>query len=69
MSLYLNITLLLMIWIRQVAENDPAEWAYLKYSCDNKTECKYVYNGAIINDCEAGYVADYMLIYYSCLPG
>ena len=52
-----------------MAENDAGDWAYLKFTCDNKTECSYVYEGVLINECESGYIADYMLIYYSCSPG
>ena len=49
--------------------NYPENWILLKYRCDNQTSCGYVYEGVVINDCEPGYVADYMEIFYNCIPG
>ena len=52
-----------------VVTNYPEVWALLQYTCYNQTSCSYEYKGNVINDCEQGYMADYMEIFYSCLPG
>ena len=52
-----------------MAENSIGEWIILKYRCDNQTDCTYTHEGALINECEDQYVADYLQVFYSCLPG
>ena len=52
-----------------VEENSPPDWLYLLSLCDNQTSCSYEYRGSVIDECEVGYVADYMLITYDCNPG
>ena len=52
-----------------VSDVRPDDWVYLLYLCQNQTECAYEYAGSVIDECEEGYVADYMQIFYSCLPG
>ena len=54
---------------QDVEATREADWIALKVTCDNKTSCGYQYLGAAINDCEQDYVADYMRIFYTCLPG
>ena len=52
-----------------MSEQSPTEWAALLAKCNGKTSCSHQYEGVVINDCEAGYVADYMQITYTCPPG
>ena len=52
-----------------MSEQSPAEWAALLGKCSGKTSCSHEYTGEVINDCEPGYVADYMQISYTCPPG
>ena len=52
-----------------VRENRPSDWVALKVSCDNRTSCSYEYKGSEIDECEDGYLADYMQIYYDCGTG
>ena len=53
----------------QVEQCEPNDWVALKYTCDNKTSCDWQYTGRVLDECEAGYVADYMQIFFDCLPG
>ena len=41
----------------------------LQATCDNRTTCDYDYLGSVIDDCEPSYIADFMNIFFSCLPG
>ena len=54
---------------QDVEETRESDWIALKVTCDNQTSCDYQYLGAGINDCEVDYVADYMRVFYTCLPG
>ena len=49
-----------------VSENRPEDWVSLKYQCDNKTSCEFQYRGSVIDQCQEGYIADYMDIDYDC---
>ena len=55
--------------VESVEESRPQDWLALKAMCDNKTSCQWEYQGSVIDSCEQGYVADYMSILYTCLPG
>ena len=52
-----------------VAETNPDAWIALLYACTNQSECTYQYTGVIINECELGYMADYMQVDYTCETG
>ena len=52
-----------------VNQNTPSDWTNLKALCDGKTSCAYEYNGWVIDACQAGYVADYMQIFFDCKSG
>ena len=52
-----------------MSDHSPTEWAALLAKCNGQTSCSHQYEGEVINDCEAGYVADYMQISYTCPPG
>ena len=52
-----------------VSDSSPDDWLNLLEICQNETECSFQYTGAVIDDCEMGYTADYMHIYNNCLPG
>ena len=52
-----------------VAKNSPTQWVILKTTCDNKTGCSYQYEGAVISKCQLITPADYLHIFYKCLPG
>ena len=54
---------------QDVEETRESDWLALKVTCDNKTTCDYQYLAAIINDCLVDYTADYMRVFYTCLPG
>ena len=51
-----------------VEENRLEDWLAIKYYCDNKTSCEYENGGSPIDQCEEGYIADYLQIFYDCLP-
>ena len=51
-----------------VKDNQPSDWLNLKLICDNETSCSYEYLGSIINECEEGYIADYMHVFFTCSP-
>ena len=53
----------------EMSEQSPTDWAALLAKCDGKTSCSHEYTGEVINDCEPGYVADYMQISYTCSLG
>ena len=59
----------LIIFRLKVSDNQPQDWLALKVLCDNETQCEYQYMGSVIESCEPEYIADYMSIYYTCLPG
>ena len=49
---------------------DEDQWIYIKYLCDNQTNCSYPFGGAyFVTDCAPGSQVDYISIYYDCLPG
>ena len=54
---------------QDVEETRESDWLALKVTCDNKTTCDYQYLGVAINDCQVDYIADYMRVFYTCLPG
>ena len=51
-----------------VEENRPEDWLAIKLLCDNRTICTYEYGGSTIDECGINYVADYLHIFYDCLP-
>ena len=51
-----------------VEENRPEDWLVIKLLCDNQTSCEYEYGGSVISQCQEGYVADYLQIFYDCVP-
>ena len=51
-----------------VSENRPEDWIAIKYYCDNKTTCEYENRGSPIDDCQENYIADYLQIFYDCVP-
>ena len=52
-----------------MVDQSPSEWATLLAKCNGETSCIHQYTGEVINDCELGYIADYMQISFSCAPG
>ena len=46
-----------------------SDWLVLKATCDNAESCSYEYLGSALDECEEGYLADYMQIYYICGTG
>lgn len=52
-----------------VSDIRESDWIALKITCDNQTTCDYQYMGALISECAFEYTADYMRIFYACLPG
>ena len=53
----------------RMSDQDQSDWLTLLNQCNGETSCSYEYAGEVINECESGYVADYMQIFYSCPPG
>ena len=44
------------------------EWEVIKYLCNNKTECSAPYEGVVMHSCASEYIADYLQVFYDCLP-
>ena len=54
---------------QSVEESAPQDWAALKLLCDNQTSCDVFHQGGVLLDCPAPNEANYVRIYYQCLPG
>ena len=52
-----------------IEENNPKEWAEIKRSCDNKTQCTYRNHYGTLNACYDPPDADFTLFYYQCFLG
>ena len=52
-----------------VEDSAPVDWAGIKLLCDNQTSCEIPHQGAVLVGCPAPAEADYMRVYYQCLPG
>ena len=51
-------------------ETNEGAWLELKVTCDNRTDCSYIFQGStFLEGCAPGSYSDYMNIYYSCMPG
>ena len=56
---------------QSMEDNNSADWAILKLSCDNQTSCSYLFQGSTFTDdvCTPFDSVAYLDIYYTCLPG
>ena len=46
----------------------PEYFDFLKFQCDSQNSCSFEYTGYLVDECQAGYVADYMQVLFDCLP-
>ena len=53
--------------IELVEENRPSDWLAIQALCDNKTFCQFENLGSVVNECEVGYVSDYIQLFYTGL--
>ena len=51
-----------------VQDARPSDWLAMKLRCDNQNTCQFQVLGSLIDECQAGYVSDYLQVYYDCLP-
>ena len=51
-----------------VEENRPNDWLAIQALCDNQNSCEFENLGTAIDECEDGYLSDYMQLFYDCLP-
>lgn len=52
-----------------VEEYHPIDWAILTGYCDGLTVCEFENQGALADTCVSPYMADFLIINYSCFPG
>ena len=56
--------------VEQVSQNNNANWIDLKLTCDNETECSYLFQGStFVQKCTVAEPVSYMNVFYQCLPG
>ena len=46
----------------------PGDWLGIQYYCDGENSCEYQYQGSLMHQCAQEYLADYLQIFYNCLP-
>ena len=51
-----------------VETEHPAEWESIKELCDDNDGCLITYTGVAMQTCTPGNTADYLQIFYDCLP-
>ena len=51
-----------------VETTEPDLFAYIKNDCDGKQSCDVTYYAYLLNECEDEYLADYLRVFFDCLP-
>ena len=54
--------------VEDMLTSNPQDLLGIKLLCDDQQSCDFEYQGTLINGCMEGYIADYMQMFYNCLP-